>query len=235
MDLSNSYQWTGTCAHACMHAGCLSERAGRHRNTHSLLGIVGQRKRTNTMYSLVPLGQPLLPSFLPSFLPSPSLSLHAHATGRRPNWTFSTSSRVSPPSGLYIDRVASTSPIRRASTLIGQRQSVASTRTALSHAHGHEHAYAHAHARDTSACKTLTRRIRRRRAHATSVHASKHSRKHGHIVTNRFEVDLRAGEALYLPSGWMHDIQSSGIYQSITYWLYADCLLYTSPSPRDRG
>lgn len=42
------------------------------------------------------------------------------------------------------------------------------------------------------------------------------------MQSKRFEVDLRAGEALYLPSGWMHDIESSGIYQSITYWMYQD-------------
>ena len=45
-------------------------------------------------------------------------------------------------------------------------------------------------------------------------------------VLCRFEVDLRAGEALYLPAGWLHDIKSSGIYQSITYWMYANVQHY---------
>eukprot|EP00750_Incisomonas_marina_P019222 INCI3256.1.p1 GENE.INCI3256.1~~INCI3256.1.p1 ORF type:complete len:946 (-),score=141.37 INCI3256.1:903-3740(-) len=32
---------------------------------------------------------------------------------------------------------------------------------------------------------------------------------------------LHAGEAVYLPSGWAHDVSSSGIHQAITYWF--DC------------
>jgi len=38
----------------------------------------------------------------------------------------------------------------------------------------------------------------------------------------QFEIDMRGGEALYLPAGWLHDIESSGIYQSITLWMYQD-------------
>ena len=35
---------------------------------------------------------------------------------------------------------------------------------------------------------------------------------------------LHAGEAVYLPSGWAHDVSSSGVHQAITYWFNCDTI-----------
>jgi hypothetical protein len=40
--------------------------------------------------------------------------------------------------------------------------------------------------------------------------------------TTMASFTLRGGEALYLPSGWAHDVRSSGVHQSITYWFECD-------------
>jgi hypothetical protein len=39
--------------------------------------------------------------------------------------------------------------------------------------------------------------------------------------TTMLSFTLHAGEALYLPSGWAHDVSSVGVHQAITYWF--DC------------
>jgi hypothetical protein len=66
---------------------------------------------------------------------------------------------------------------------------------------------------------TVTRFSRAVSAHV--AHGYKYDEFPNLHKTTMLSFTLHAGEALYLPSGWAHDVSSVGVHQAITYWF--DC------------